>query len=411
MIEKTDVAIIGAGPSGAVAAALLRKYNRKVVVLERSSFPRFSIGESLLPQSMEFLAEADLLDAVNHGGFQYKNGATFARNLTQVPIDFRQKFSQGPGTTFQVRRAQFDLLLAQEAEKKGASIRFGHQIDAFHQDSDGSPVLTMTNDKGKTQKIQAKYVLDASGFGRVLPRLLNLEEPSNFPQRMSVFTHIQDNISDPGHDRDKILIVIHPHLVDVWYWLIPLSNGRCSLGVVAPESYFGKAQQTNEQLLHHAIQQSPDLCALLGNAVYDTPVNQINGYASNVKSLWGDRYALLGNAGEFLDPVFSSGVTIAMKSASLAAPLVERFLNQEQVDWQREYASPLQQGIDTFKTFVTAWYDGSFQQVLFYQNQQPEIKAMITSILAGYAWDTSNPFVSEPQKRLNSLVKLCSQID
>jgi len=407
MIESTDVAIIGAGPSGSIAAALLRKLGHRVVVLEQAHFPRFSIGESLLPQCMEFIAEAGMLDAINNAGFQYKNGAAFARNGNHAAFDFRDKFSPGMGTTFQVQRARFDQLLAEEAAKAGADIRFGHRIEAFDHDA-GRPILTLLDNEGERRQISAGFVLDASGFGRVLPRLLGLELPSDFPVRMSLFTHIEDNISDPKHDRDKILIVVHPQFSDVWYWLIPFSNGRCSVGVVFPKGLFDTDKIAHEQLLRDAINASPDLSSLLGNARFDTPVRQLGGYACNVTSLWGKGYALLGNAGEFLDPVFSSGVTIAMKSASLAAPLVSRSLAGSDVDWEQEYARPLRQGVDTFRTYVTAWYDGSFQKVIFSKEHQADVRAMIASILAGYAWDTNNPFVRESQRRLTALVELCA---
>jgi flavin-dependent dehydrogenase len=136
-------------------------------------------------------------------------------------------------------------------------------------------------------------------------------------------------------------------------------------------------------------------------------VNAISGYSCNVKSLWGQGYALLGNAGDFLDPVFSSGVTIAMKSASLAAPLVDQQLRGAAVDWETAYAQPLRLGVETFRTYVTSWYEGGFQDVIFADNGQPDIRAKISSILAGYAWDTSNPLVKESRRRLNALVELC----
>ena len=123
--------------------------------------------------------------------------------------------------------------------------------------------------------------------------------------------------------------------------------------------------------------------------------------------MYGKGFALLGNAAEFLDPVFSSGVTIAMKSASLAAALLHRQLGGESVDWQAEYERPLRAGIDAFKTYVTGWYDGRFQTILFHPQQSPEIKAMICSVLAGYAWDPKNPFAAQSESRFNALYELC----
>lgn len=406
-VEHVDVAIIGAGPAGAIVSALLNRQGHKVVVIERQHFPRFSIGESLLPQCMEFIADAGMLEAVNNAGFQFKNGAAFTHNGHYSFFDFTDKFSPGPGTTFQVQRARFDQLLASEAQKQGVEIRYGHGLTALAMMEKGGELQIQT-DKGEAYQLNARFVLDASGFGRVLPRLLDLELPSDFPARTSVFTHIQDNISSDWHDRSKILVTVHPTHKDVWFWLIPFAGGRCSLGVVG-ESHFFEGKTDLRECLQDFVNETTDLGELLRNAVFDTPVQKLSGYACNVKSLWGENFALLGNAGEFLDPVFSSGVTIAMKSASLAAPLVDRQLKGETVDWESEYAIPLKRGVDTFRNYVSAWYDGRFQDVIFYRKDKasPKVSGMISSILAGYAWDNENPFVSEPSRRLNALVELC----
>ena len=412
-IHTADVAVIGAGPSGAIVSALLNRQGHKVVVVERQHFPRFSIGESLLPQCMEFIADAGMLDAVNNAGFQFKNGAAFTHNGNYSYFDFTDKFSPGPGTTFQVQRAAFDHLLASEAQKQGVEIRYGHGLTAIEFNDSGAE-LQVQPDNGAAYQLNAKFVLDASGFGRVLPRLLDLELPSNFPLRSAVFTHIQDNIDSsvhpslPEHDRSKILITVHPKHEDVWFWLIPFAGGRCSLGVVGESHYF-EGKDDLKACLQDFINDTTDLGPLLRNAVFDTPVQKLGGYACNVKSLWGNNFALLGNAGEFLDPVFSSGVTIAMKSASLAAPLVDRQLKGETVDWENDYAIPLKRGVDTFRQYVSGWYDGRFQDVVFFRQDKTtaKISAMISSILAGYAWDLNNPFVAEPARRLNALVELC----
>jgi flavin-dependent dehydrogenase len=123
--------------------------------------------------------------------------------------------------------------------------------------------------------------------------------------------------------------------------------------------------------------------------------------------LHGDGFALLGNAGEFLDPVFSSGVTIAMKSAALAADLLGRRFRGETVNWETAYAQPLKQGVDTFRCFVEAWYDGRLQDIIFAQNPNSAIKQMICSILAGYAWDLNNPYVADSKRRISVLANLC----
>ena len=403
--EHFDVAVIGAGPSGAVSSALLTQSGYNVLVLEKSHFPRFSIGESLLPQSMVFLEQAKMLDAVQNAGFQYKNGAAFFRRGDSATFDFREKFTPGWGTTFQVQRGDFDKILADESKRQGSDIRYGQTVVAFEKKND-VVVLDVENDSNEHLRISAELVLDASGFGRVLPRLLGLDKPSTMPPRVSVFTHIQDNIKPRQHDRDKILIGVHSENQEVWSWLIPFSNGRASVGVVMPEHVATAENTSPDSLLHTCIKGFSRLPSLLEKAEFDTEVRQISGYSSDVTRLHGNGFALLGNAGEFLDPVFSSGVTIALMSAKLAADVADRELRGQQPDWEKEFAAPLQLGVNTFRGFVQAWYDGRLQDIIFSQNKTQPIQEMICAILAGYAWDAENPYVRDPS-RLDTLATLC----
>lgn len=405
-IERTEILIVGAGPAGSVAAGMLRRQGRRVLIIEKEQFPRFSIGESLLPQSMQYLEEAGFLRDVVEAGFQYKNGAAFVRGERATAFDFRDKFSKGWGTTYQVQRADFDHVLAKAAEKAGAEVRYRHQVVAVDVEGD-QPSVDVVAPDGTMYQVRADFLLDASGFGRILPRLLKLETPSNFPVRGAYFTHVEDRIATGTFDRNKILVSVHPEHVDVWFWTIPFSNGRCSQGVVARPEFLDRFQGDETERLRAIIAETPTLNRLLADAVWDTPARKLVGYAANVSSLWGKRFALLGNAGEFLDPVFSSGVTIAFKSASLAAAALAREAAGETVDWQRDYADPLKRGVDTFRAFVESWYAGGFQDVIFHPRQSAEIRRMIAAILAGYAWDLDNPYVAEP-RRLKTLEQLCA---
>ena len=223
-----------------------------------------------------------------------------------------------------------------------------------------------------------------------------------------MFTHIEDRIDAPTFDREKILITTHPSKRDVWFWTIPFSGGRCSVGVVAAAEHFAGRTDDLDACLRGFIDETPSLAGVLQNAVWDTPARTIGGYSANVKTLHGPGFALLGNAAEFLDPVFSSGVTIAMRSASMAADVLHRQLQGESVDWQSEFAEPLKRGVDTFRCYVEGWYAGTFQDVIFYTEGSDDIRRMISSILAGYAWDQRNPFVSEPKRRLRMLSEICA---
>jgi flavin-dependent dehydrogenase len=204
-------------------------------------------------------------------------------------------------------------------------------------------------------------------------------------------------------------VTVHPRHNDVWFWTIPFSDGRCSQGVVARTEFLDQYKGTDTERLQALVSEAPALSKLLGQAVWDTPARNIVGYSANVKSLWGKGFALLGNAGEFLDPVFSSGVTIAFKSASLAAACLQRQAAGEVIDWEADYARPLKAGVDTFRVFVESWYAGGFQKIIFHENANPDIRRMISAILAGYAWDTDNPYVAESKRRLTVLEEVCSQ--
>ena len=402
----TDVLIIGAGPAGAMAAAFLVRKGYKVLVLERQRFPRFSIGESMLPASMEFIEKAGMMEAVMAASFQYKDGAVFHLNGMRHEFKFPLKFSPGPGFTFEVPRDEFDKILIDEAERQGADVRYEVEITAVDV-SGPTPVVTARTLDGRTETHRPRFLLDASGFGRTLPRLLDLEQPSNFPVRGALFTQVYDNIPSGAFDRQKILVVIHPQRRDVWFWVIPFSNGRVSMGCVADAEFHGQYQGTPEERLWKIVNEVDTLRDLLQHAKPANPVGELRGYAANVKSLHGRGWALLGNAAEFLDPVFSSGVCIAMKSADLAAEILDRQFKGQAVDWNKEFAEPLKIGVETFRGFVEHWYDGGLADIFFHPRKNEKIQRMICSVLAGYGWDLNNPYVGVGKRRLTALVEAC----
>lgn len=403
----TDVLIIGAGPAGAVSAALLAQRGYKVLVLEKQKFPRFSIGESLLAQSLMLLDEAGMLEAVQAAGFQYKNGAAFAWQGKYAEYNFAQKFSPGFGFTYQVIRADFDQLLIDEAQRFGAEARFEVEITGA-EFVDGQPKITARDAQGKVEVHTPKFVLDASGFGRTLPRLLKLESPTNQPVRVAYYTQVRDRISAGAFDRQKIRVTTHPQHRDIWFWLIPFSNGISSMGVVGTEAQLAARGATFDERLWNLTNDDPELRELLKNHEPFRPVAELKGYSANVRTMAEPGYALLGNAAEFLDPVFSSGVTIALKSAHIAVPLVERALKGERVDWKNEFETPLRYGVETFRAFVDTWYDCRLQDVIYHAPQDPKIKRMICSVLAGYAWDKANPYTGpKALQRLDALAQIC----
>ncbi len=401
-----DVVVIGAGPSGSIAAALLKRRGWRVLVLEAQQFPRFVVGESLLAHCLDFLAEADMLEAVERAGFQYKDGAAFVRGPDYADVSFKEQFSKGYDHAFEVDRATFDKLLADEAEKQGVEIRYRHRVVAF-EDVEGGARLTVENAEGLSSHIEARFVLDASGFGRALAKLLALETPADFPTRLATVTHVTDEVAEDAFDRAKVQVIVHPRHADVWYWVIPFPRHRNSIGCVASREFLASYPTDPKERLRALIEEEPFLSRITANADWHTPVRELGGYSASVRTMHGPAFALLGNAAEFLDPVFSSGLAIAMRSSSLAAALLDRQLRGEQVDWSKEFEIPLRKGVSTFRVYVDAWYDGRFQRVMFAKNKTPGIRKMISSVLAGYAWDDSNPFVADAERRLGMLAELC----
>ncbi len=229
-----DVAVIGAGPAGTTTAALLEASGLDVAIFERSRFPRFCIGESLLPICNDVLREAGLFDVVAARGYQVKTGAVFLRGRDRCEFDFAEQFGDGATWTWQVPRADFDKVLAEAVCARGVPIFFEHTVTKV--DVGAAPRLTVEARDGRCEEVNARFIVDASGFGRVLPRLLDLEEPSDQPLRQAMFTHVRGDRRPKGANSGGVVIDIPDP--DVWIWIIPFAGERSSVGVVAPPEWF-----------------------------------------------------------------------------------------------------------------------------------------------------------------------------
>ena len=315
MPTDVDVIIIGAGPAGSSAAALLQREGFRLLVVEKQRFPRFVIGESLLPHCMDLLKEADLLECVERQNFIHKNGAVFKRGAGECNFDFSAQFTEGWKYTFQVPRADFDKALADEVASRGVEILYGHGVTAVTFEPSHATV-TIQQPDGNKRVVTAKFVLDCSGYGRVLPRLLDLELPSRFPVREALFTHVTGDRRPAGREEGKIWACIHPK--GAWLWIIPFSNGKTSVGAVATPEFFAAYPEAPEERLRAIIADDPNAGPRLAGAEFVLPAQRIAGYACAVKQLYGSHFALVGNATEFLDPIFSSGVTLALASSNRA---------------------------------------------------------------------------------------------
>ena len=405
-VREMDVLIIGAGPAGTCAAALLKKEGFDSVIVERTKFPRFVIGESLLPRCMDHLEEAGLLNAVRAQNFMVKWGAEIKRGAITASIDFRQKFSDGWDYTYQVPRADFDKTLADAVEEMGIPIHYEHEVTEAH--FNYPDIKVHVRPVGGTEFIaRPKFVLDASGYGRVLPRLLDLDRPSDFPVRSALAVHFWGDRRPSGEAEGKIWVVSHQHREDVWFWIIPFSNGKTSVGAVGLPGFFEQFSGTPVERMRAIIKSEAVVWERCHDAEFDFEPRSISGYSAAVKSLYGDGFALLGNAAEFLDPVFSSGVTLALESSSAAVSTLVRQLRGEIVDWERDFSDHVMRGVDCFRAYVRAWYDGTLPAIFYGQLWNENVSRSICSILAGYVWDERNMYVRQPERTLHLLAEHC----
>ncbi|MGM0390580.1 MAG: NAD(P)/FAD-dependent oxidoreductase [Bacteroidota bacterium] len=401
--EIAEVLIIGAGPSGMVSAAYLHNQGINVLVVEKAVFPRFSIGESLIPQCMDNLEEAGLLEAVKKAGFQKKFGARFIKGDQLGEFDFSKKYGNGWDWTWQVPRADFDMVLTDEVSRKGVKILFGTEVLNVEFIGTNS-VTTIKNSKGEVSEIHANFIIDASGSGRVLARQLNLEAKPKISAHSSIFTHITETKRPKGKEGE--LITFEVLETGVWFWYFPFSNGNSSLGFVAPNEWFENFSEDNSVAMKQMLKKLDYYGDRFDEYPFLFEPQKIENISKNVTQLYGNGYVLTGNSAEFLDPVFSSGVSFATASGLLAAKLVVKQFRNEEIDWEKDYVTYLKRGIDVFSTYVKEWYSGNLQKIIFHPSPQPEIKAQICAVLAGYVWDESNPFVKKHKRIVKNVSKL-----
>ncbi|MBC7659163.1 MAG: tryptophan 7-halogenase [Chitinophagaceae bacterium] len=399
---EVDVLIIGAGPSGCVSASIVNKSGLKTRIIEKELFPRFVIGESLLPRCMETLDESGLLEAVMGQGFQEKFGAKFVRGDTVCDFNFADQFTPGYTWALQVPRADFDLTLANEVQNKGIPVDFQHTVTDI-QFFENHSITTIMDPDGARYSIKARFIIDSSGYGRVIPRLLKLDGPSDQPPRQTFFAHLTDTKRLSFSEPNRITIVsVKP---GVWVWMIPFSNGNTSLGFVGHPDYFVEYQGSPDHVLRQLIESDPHVSQRFGEQTFVFEPRKLEGWSVTTHKFYGDGFVLTGNVTEFLDPMFSSGVTLAVVSGARAANIVVQKLAGLPVDWEEDYMKPTLKAVNVFRTFVKSWYDGTLPTIFFGPNLDHHFKNQICSVLAGYVWDDTNPFVTKHEKALHNLAE------
>lgn len=401
---RFDALIIGAGPSGTVAAAWLAKQGHRVAVLERATFPRFVIGESLLPLSMGHWDETGMLPKLKEQGYAIKRGARFFRGDRVFNLAFGENYTQGWTWTWQVPRDHFDKVLADEASRLGAEIRFDHEalrVDLNHHDG----VELITRHKGAEHRFTGRFLIDSSGYGGTLVRLLGLHDAPAGNGRMALFAHVHETEEHRARYFEPMQISFEVVARDLWFWSIPFSDGRTSIGFVGDSSHFAAAMASGSDAdaMHRMLEKQKAFSDRYHQVEFVHGPQCIREYTHYNQALTGPRYVLTGNCAGFLDPVFSSGVAFATESGLRAAKLLDRQLRGEAIDWKGEYEDHIRSGAEVFRTYVDTWYDGDLQDIFFTDGVEQSHKERIISVLAGYVWDRTNPYVIKHGKAVRAL--------
>ena len=383
-----DVVVAGGGPAGAAAAAWLTREGRRVILFERDRFPRFHIGESLLASVNDVLDAIGAEDLVRQAGFPQKWGATF---MTADGGNERYAdFSVAPGVrapqTWQVPRATFDELLLRHAASCGADVRERHRVLDVEFDTDGVTVSVQSSEGAEgARAVRARALIDASGRGSLLSRKFSLRIDEPRLANLALFSHYSGVSRQQGRRSGDIRIVARYDLG--WFWLIPISAELVSVGVVLPRAAARELQALEPgPLLDRMIADTPAVARLLANARREWPVRVEKDFSFGSRAYAGDRWVLAGDAGSFLDPVFSTGVAIALESGLEAAQAVAEGLSTGDLSVRqfRRFARRQRQRYRSFRRFVLGFYTPEFRDLFFAEEPPQRMFRSLVTVFAGY---------------------------
>ena len=387
--ETCDVAVIGGGPAGSTAATLLARQGYKVIALEKAQHPRFHIGESLLPMNLPIFERLGVLDKVRAIGV-FKPGADFEANNERGynTYAFARAIGNSPPHAYQVWRQDFDAMLYRHARECGADAREGHEVKQLTLNGARDAQLEVLTDDGRSYRIQARYVVDASGRDAFLAGKRKLKRKNAEHQSAAIFGHYRGAEQRPGEDAGNISIYNFEH---GWMWMIPLPNGTMSVGAVCRPEYLKQRKGRTVEFLRETLQRNPALWKRIEHAeLIGDEVRVTGNYSYDSTRMAGPGWVMVGDAFAFLDPVFSSGVYLAMSGAEQAAAMIDQALREPRREraLQRRLEKRQRAGMRRFSFFIYRFNGPVMRQMFREPRNTLQLEQGVISMLAGDLFDT-----------------------
>ena len=389
-----DVLIIGGGPAGSTAALSLARRGWRVLMLEKDRHPRFHIGESLLPMNLPILQRLGVLERIEAIGVR-KTGADFPRPATATGTGetavFRFDRALTPGCThaFQVKRDEFDRILFDAARDAGADVRDGTAVLSVDFDADGRPVVARARSAdGRALEIAMRYLVDASGRDTFLGNRLKFKRRNPRHQSAALFSHFRGVVRRPGEDAGNITIERFEH---GWVWLIPLRDDTMSIGAVCSPAYLKQRRGEGETFLLETLRGMPSVWSRMAEATRIAPVHATGNYSYTSTRMAGRGWIAAGDAYAFVDPIFSSGVYLAMFSAERGADVVDAALREpaRESELQREYRRTFDRGLREFSWFIYRFTTPVMRHLFANPRNTWQVEQAVISMLAGDVFDNA----------------------
>ena len=379
----TDVIVIGGGPAGSTAATFLAQKGFSVSLLERERFPRFQIGESLLPYNNDLFERLGVVDQLQAGNFHPKYGAEFLTGDGKISCAFRfdRTLPSQYHRSFQVQRAEFDHLLLRNATKQGVDVREGTAVTAVDLADPSRAVVTTA----AGERLEARFVVDASGHGSVVGQRVGDKAPIEGMKKIAIFAHYRGVPRAEGRNAGNTVIAV---IRDAWFWLIPVTADFMSVGLVVDRDHVTSCGLKPEELLDRTIAATPWVADRMKEATRETQVYVRKDFSYEMRTLVGPNFALVGDAAGFIDPIFSTGVFLAMKSADIAAEAITDWLSKAKMRRLRTYEREMTAALRKYHRFIAQFYRPEFLEVFLRPSNRFGLLAAIVRLLAGNVFAT-----------------------